>query len=74
MNAFYCRANHQPFREAEVLLSQSHSVSEICRQLGVVGAEFYCWRKEYDGLKVNQARRLKDLSRRMHVCAVWYLT
>ncbi len=51
--------NH--LREAEVLLSQGRSVSEVCRQLGVSEQSYYRWRKEYDGLKVNQARRLKEL-------------
>ena len=63
--------NH--LREAEVLLSQGRSVSEVCRQLRVSEQSYYRWRKEYDGLKVNQARRLKECGR-MHVCAVRYLT
>ena len=51
--------NH--LREAEVLLSQGRSVSEVCRQLRVSEQSYYRWRKEYDGLKVNQARHLKEL-------------
>ncbi len=51
--------NH--IREAEVLLSQGRSVGEVCRQIGVSEQSYYRWRKEYDGLKVNQARRLKEL-------------
>ena len=51
--------NH--LREAEVLLSQGRSASEVCRQLSVSEQSYYRWRKEYDGLKVNQARRLKEL-------------
>jgi transposase-like protein len=51
--------NH--LREAEVLLSQGRSVSEVCRQISVSEQSYYRWRKEYDGLKVNQARRLKEL-------------
>ena len=51
--------NH--LREAEVLLSQGRSVGEVCRQIGVSEQSYYRWRKEYGGLKVNQARRLKEL-------------
>ena len=51
--------NH--LREAEVLLSQGRSVGEVCRQIGVSEESYYRWRKEYGGLKVNQARRLKEL-------------
>ena len=51
--------NH--LREAEVLLSQGHKVGAVCRRIGVSEQSYYRWRKEYGGLKVNQARRLKDL-------------
>ena len=51
--------NH--LREAEVLLSLGRSVGEVCRQIGVSEQSYYRWRKEYGGLKVNQARRLKEL-------------
>lgn len=50
-------------RQAEVELAQGRTVGEICRGLGVSEASFYRWRAEYDGLKVDQARRLKDLER-----------
>ena len=48
-------------REAEVLLAQGKTVGEICRQIGVSEQSYYRWRREYGGLKVDQARRLKDL-------------
>ena len=51
--------NH--LREAEVLLSQGRTVGEVCRQIGISEQSYYRWRKEYGGLKVNQARRLKEL-------------
>ena len=51
--------NH--LREAEVLLSQGQTVGEICRHIGVSEQSYYRWRREYGGLKVDQARRLKDL-------------
>ena len=50
-------------RQSEVLLSQGKSISEVCRQLGVSDATYYKWRKVYGGLKVDQARRLKELER-----------
>jgi putative transposase len=50
-------------REAEVLLSQGRSVKEVSRELGVTEQTYYRWRKEYGGLKVSQARRLKELER-----------
>lgn len=50
-------------RQAEAELAQGRSVSQICRGLGVSEASYYRWRSEYGGLKVNQARRLKELER-----------
>jgi len=38
-------------------------VGEVCRQIGVSEQSYYRWRKEYGGLKVNQARRFKELER-----------
>ena len=37
----------QKLREAEGILSQGRDVSEACRQIGVTGNTYYCWRKEY---------------------------
>jgi putative transposase len=51
--------NH--LREAEVLLAQGQTVGEICRRIGVSEQSYYRWRREYGGLKVDQARRLKEL-------------
>jgi len=48
-------------REAEVLLNQSNPVAEVCRKLGVSEQTCYRWRKEYGGMKVEQAKRLKEL-------------
>ncbi len=50
-------------REAEVRLSQGERVGVICRSLGISEQSYYRWRREYGGLKVNQARRLKDLEK-----------
>jgi len=48
-------------REAEVLLSQGAAVAEVCRKLGVTEPTYYRWRKEYGGMRVDQAKRLKEL-------------
>jgi len=50
-------------READVALAQGMKVSEICRNLGVSEQSYYRWRREYGGLKVSQAKRMKDLER-----------
>ncbi len=51
--------NH--LREADVFLAQGETVGVVCRRIGVSEQSYYRWRREYGGLKVNQARRLKDL-------------
>jgi transposase-like protein len=51
--------NH--LREADVLLAQGETVGGVCRRIGVSEQSYYRWRREYGGLKVDQARRLKDL-------------
>jgi len=48
-------------REAEVFLSQGVTVGEVCRKIGVTDVTYYRWRKEYGGMRVDQARRLKEL-------------
>lgn len=50
-------------REAEVRLAQGETVGAICRSIGVSEQSYYRWRREYGGLKVDQARRLKELER-----------
>jgi len=50
-------------REAEVLLSQGSTVGEASRKLGVTEQTYYRWRREYGGMKVEQARRLKELEK-----------
>ena len=50
-------------REAEVRLSQGAKVGEVCRHLGVSEQSFYRWRREYGGMEVSQAHRLKELER-----------
>jgi putative transposase len=36
---------------------------EVCRELGITDATYYKWRKEYGGMKIDQAKRLKELER-----------
>ncbi|MCB1744391.1 MAG: transposase [Gammaproteobacteria bacterium] len=48
-------------REAEVLLSGGATVAQACKQLGVTDQTYYKWRREYGGLKTDQAKRFKEL-------------
>ena len=50
-------------REAEVLSSQGQSVDEVCRKIEVTKNTYYRWRREYGGLRVDQAHRLKELEK-----------
>ena len=50
-------------REAEVAMAQGQSVGQACRTLGVSEQSYYRWRKEYGGLRTDQAKRLKDLEK-----------
>jgi len=48
-------------REAEVLQSSGLSIVEICRQLEVKEQTYYKWRKEYGGMRIDQAKKLKEV-------------
>jgi transposase-like protein len=48
-------------REAEIMLSQGTTIALICKKIGVTDQTYYRWRKEYGGMRVDQARRLKEL-------------
>jgi putative transposase len=50
-------------REAEVLLGQGSPVGEVSRKLGITEQTYYRWRREYGGMRVEQARRLKELEK-----------
>ncbi len=50
-------------REAEVLLSQGSTVAEVSRKLGITEQTYYRWRREYGGMRIEQARRLKELEK-----------
>ena len=44
-------------------LSQGNTVPEVCRKIGVTDQTYYRWRKEYGGVRTDQAKRLKELER-----------
>jgi transposase-like protein len=48
-------------REAEIMLSQGSTIAVICKKIGVTNQTYYRWRKEYGGMRIDQARRLKEL-------------
>ena len=48
-------------REAEVLIAQGSAISIVCEKIGVSDYTYYRWRKEYGGMRVDQAHRLKEL-------------
>ncbi len=50
-------------REAEVLLAKGTKMPLVCRKLGITEQTYYRWRKEYGGLRVEQAKRLKELEK-----------
>ena len=50
-------------REAEVLISQGATAGEASRKIGVTEQTYYRWRKEYGGMRVEQAKRLKEVEK-----------
>ena len=50
-------------REAEILLNQGATVGEASRKIGVTEQTYYRWRKEYGGLRIEQAKKLKTLEK-----------
>ncbi len=50
-------------QEAEVELARGQTVPRVCKKLAISGQTYYRWRKEYGGMRVEQAERLKDLER-----------
>jgi len=50
-------------REAEVLQSQGQTQSQICKQIGISADTYVRWRKEFGGMRVDQAKKLKDLEK-----------
>ena len=50
-------------REAEIHLSRGASIAEASKKIGVTEQTYYRWRKEYGGMRVEQARKLKELEK-----------
>lgn len=50
-------------REAEILLNQGATIGEASKKIGIIEQTYYRWRKEYGGMRVEQAKRLKDLEK-----------
>ena len=50
-------------RQIEALMSQGKAAPVACREAGISQQSYYRWRKEYGGLELDQARRMKDLER-----------
>ena len=50
-------------REAEIKLAGGKKIGEVCRELAISEQSYYRWRKEYGGMQVSQAKKLKDLER-----------
>jgi len=48
-------------RQAEILISEGKTIGEAARQLSISEQTYYRWRREYGGMEVDQARRLKEL-------------
>ena len=48
-------------READVLSGQGQTVAQVCKQLGVTDKTYFRWRKSHGGLRIDQAKRMKDL-------------
>ncbi len=50
-------------RQIDVLTAQGKSIAVACKEVDVSEQSYYRWRKEYGGLKVDQAKKMKDLER-----------
>ncbi len=63
------RKSHSPeliinkLREVEILLNQGANIGEASRKIGVTEQTYYRWRKEYGGMRIEQAKRLKELEK-----------
>jgi len=57
-------------RQIEVLMSQGKAAPVACREAGISQQSYYRWRKEYGGLELDQAKRMKDLERG-NVRTIW---
>ena len=63
------RQRHTPeqviakLREAEVKLAKGTAIGQVCKDLAITENTYYRWRREYGGMKVDQAKRLKELEK-----------
>ena len=63
------RKRYQPeqiigyLREAEILLAKGNTIGEVCRKIGITEQTYYCWRRDYGSLSVDQAKRLKEVEK-----------
>ena len=63
------RKRHTPeqiirrLREAEVELAKGQTTADVARKLGIAEQIYYRWRKEYGGLRLDQAKRLRELEK-----------
>jgi transposase-like protein len=48
-------------REGDVLSGQGKTIAEVCKQLGVTDKTYFRWRKTHGGLRIDQAKRMKEL-------------
>ena len=57
----YCDQVLNKLREAEILLNQGNTLAVVWKKIGVSDYTYYRWRKEYGGMRIEQAKRLKKL-------------
>ena len=50
-------------REAEVKLARGTAIAQVCKDLAITENTYYRWRREYGGMKLDQARRLKEMEK-----------
>lgn len=48
-------------RQVEVAIANGKTTPQACKEVGIVEQTYYRWRREYGGLKIDQAKRLKEL-------------
>ncbi len=57
----YGRGDHHKLREADVLIGQGKTIAEACKALGVTDKTYFRWRKTHGGLRIDQAKRMREL-------------
>lgn len=50
-------------READILLGQGHTVTQVIKSIGISDVTYYRWRKEYGGMNTSQAKKLRELEK-----------